>query len=243
MEQHKKTRTLGSLEAALGVSFGDRELLRLALVHSSYLNENHDAFSEPNERLEFLGDALIGAVVANELYCRYSEWSEGRLTQARSALVRGDTLARVGKKLGLGHHLYMGRGEQAAGGRERPTNLADALEAVVGALFLDQGYEAARDWFLGVSAAELSTLEEGRLGTDPKSSLQELTQGKGQGVPSYRITEAAGEAHARQFTAEVSVDGRIVGQGAGARKHQAEQAAAAAALQKLAETPQTALSE
>ena len=132
MEWHKRVKRLGPVETALGVSFHDKELLRLALVHSSYLNENPTAFSEPNERLEFLGDALIGAVVAEELYRRNPEWSEGRLTEARSALVRGETLARLAESLGLGDHLYMGRGEEAGGGRDRPTNLAAALEAVVG---------------------------------------------------------------------------------------------------------------
>ena len=228
-------RTLGPLETALGVSFRDKELLRLALVHSSYLNENPGAFSEPNERLAFLGDALIGVVAAEELYRRYPQWSEGQLTQARSALVRGETLAGLAERLGLGHHLYMGRGEEAGGGRERPTNLAAVLEALVGALFLDQGYEAARDWFLSISLAELSTLGEQSAPTNPKSSLQELVQGKGLDAPSYRITEAAGEDHARQFTAEVSVDGRVEGRGTGARKSQAEQAAAAEALAAIGE--------
>ena len=237
MEWHKRVKRLGPVETALGVSFHDKELLRLALVHSSYLNENPTAFSEPNERLEFLGDALIGAVVAEELYRRNPEWSEGRLTEARSALVRGETLARLAESLGLGDHLYMGRGEEVGGGRDRPTNLAAALEAVVGALFLDQGYEAARDWFLRISSAELSTLGEKSVPTNPKSALQELAQGKGLDSPSYRIIETTGKDHARRFTAEVSIDGRVVGRGTGTRKSQAEQAAAADALQTMGDVP------
>ena len=226
------------LEAALGVSFRDRDLLRLALAHSSYLNEHPGAVPESNERLEFLGDALIGAVVADELYRRYPLWPEGGLTQARSALVRGDALALVAEGLDLGRRLYMGKGEDAAGGRERPSNLAAALESVVGALFLDQGYDATRDLVLRLFSRELSALGEQTVPQNPKSTLQETVQARGMAPPSYRIVEAEGSDHSPRFTAEVSVDGKVVGRGTGARKSQAEQAAAAEALEAMGDEGQ-----
>ena len=133
-----------SLERALGVTFRDRRLLQLALVHSSFTNENPGAPTHSNERLEFLGDAVIGSVVARELYDMHPNWSEGQLTQARTAIVRGDTLAALARRLSLGDYLCFGKGEEESGGRRRDSNLAGALEAVAGALFLDQGYDAVR---------------------------------------------------------------------------------------------------
>ena len=210
-------RNLDSLETAIGVRFRDKELL-------------HQAFALSNERLEFLGDAVIGMAVAGELYRLHADWSEGELTEARSALVRGDTLARAAKGLRLGHYQYMGKGEEAAGGRERASNLAATLEALVGALFLDQGYEAAQDFALRALAPELSSLRHQRTLKSPKSSLQEAVQARGDPAPSYRIVEESGSHHDRKFTAEVTVDGLVVGRGTGARKALAEEEAAAEAL-------------
>ena len=229
----EQLRESDPLEAALGVSFQREDLLRLALAHSSYLNENPGTFPQSNERLEFLGDAIIGAVVAHELYQLYPEWSEGELTLARSALVSGETLAGVAEGLKLGRYLYVGKGEEAGGGRERPTNLAAALEALVGALFLDQGYDATRGFVLRLFSAELSTLGRRSVVRNPKSALQEAVQGRGRSTPSYEIVEVSGEEHAPLFTVEVTVDGRVLGRGTGARKSQAEQAAAADALKDL----------
>ena len=222
-----------SLEEKTGVSFRDKGLLDLALVHSSYLNERPGAFPESNERLEFLGDACLGFAVAEELYRRHPDWPEGDLTGARSALVRGETLADVAARLDLGRFMYMGRGEEAGGGRDRPTNLAAAFEALVGALFLDQGYEAARDFVLKVLAESLATLGERVVHKDPKSALQEVVQARGQDPPVYRIVEVSGLEHARQFTAEVAVAGRVMGRGTGARKSEAEQRAAGEALRRM----------
>lgn len=226
-------REVETLEVALGVSFRQPDLLRLALTHSSYVNEHPGTLSESNERLEFLGDAVLGAVIAQELYRLHPAWPEGELTQARSDLVQGDSLARLAKGLGLGGHLYMGRGEDAGGGRERPTNLAAAFEALVAALFVDQGYEAARVLILRVFAHELSAENQRAAAKNPKSALQEAVQGMGQPAPSYEIVEVKGEGHAPRFTAEVTVAGRMVGRGTGSRKSQAEQAAAVAALAAL----------
>ena len=226
-------RGFDSLEKALGVSFENKALLRLALVHSSYLNENPEDSLASNERLEFLGDALIGMVTAHELYERDADLSEGELTALRSALVRGDTLAKVADTLHLGQYLMMGRGEEANGGRERPSTLAAAFEALVGALFLDQGYEVAGPFVLWALSEELSVVDRRGAPSNPKAMLQELVQGEGSASPSYRIVEMAGSDHVRRFTAEVVVSGKVMGQGRGQRKSLAEQEAARDALTAL----------
>ena len=232
--QHpERNRRHDSLEEALGVSFVDPDLLRLSLAHSSYFNENPGAFSHSNERLEFLGDSVFGVAIAHELYSRHPDWTEGELTQARAALVRGDSLAELAEGLELGVHLYMGRGEEASGGRQRPANLAAALESLVGALLLDQGYEAANALVLRIFADDLGRVAERAAAKDPKSALQEAVQSKGSPAPSYEIVEVLGEDHAPSFTAQVTVSGRVVGRGNGSRKSLAEEAAAAEALKAM----------
>lgn len=224
---------LDSFEEAVGASFKDRSLLWTALVHSSYLNENPGESSDSNERLEFLGDGLIGLVVAQELYQRHPDRTEGELTAMRSALVRGDTLARVGSALDLGRFLVMGKGEERNGGRDRASSLAAAFEALVGALFLDQGYEPARSFVLEALAQEVSRVDDAAVSTSAKSLLQELLQGQGLDPPAYRITHITGDGHARTFTAEAVSEGKVVGRGTGTRKALAEQEAAADALRSL----------
>ena len=225
-------RTDPTLER-LRESFEDEALLRLALTHGSYVNEHPEASFESNERLEFLGDALVGLAVAEEVYSRFPDLPEGQLTAIRSALARGETLARVADSLGLGEGLSMGRGEEASGGRSRESNLAAAFESVVGALFLDRGYQAAHDFVLETLADELVVAGERPVLKNPKSLLQELAQGNGEGLPSYRILETAGEHHPTRFTAEAIVSGRVIGQGTGRRKSLAEQEAARNALKTL----------
>ncbi len=229
----ENTVELNEVEAALGVSFGDKDLLCQALVHSSYMNENPGEFPESNERLEFLGDAVIGVVVAAELFLLYPDWPEGELTHGRSVLVRGEALARVADSLELGKYLYVGKGEERAGGRRRMNNMAATFEAVVGALFLDQGYQASRGLVLGLFADGLETLGLPNVQRSPKSALQEVVQAKGLPPPSYRIVGSEGEDHAPQFTAEVVVDGDVAGRGVGSRKSLAEQEAAAEALRAM----------
>ena len=221
---------LREFEEALGVRFRDSGLLRLALVHSSFLNENPDGALESNERLEYLGDAVLGMAVAEELYAANPGWPEGMLTQARAGLVQEATLAEAARGIGLGEMLRMGRGEEAGGGRERPTNLSAGLEAVVGAVFLDQGYEAAREVVLQVLGDRVSSLDEAAVSANPKSALQEAVQAEGLASPTYRIVHEEGADHDRLFVAEVTVGGEVAGRGEGKRKSMAEQAAAAEAL-------------
>ena len=224
---------LDALEEGLGVSFRDPDLLRLAMVHSSYLNENPGAFQESNERLEFLGDAVVGLAVAHRLHQLFPQRPEGDLTALRSELVRAETLARAAESLGLGRHLYLGRGEEEGGGRERQSNLAAGFEALVGALFLDQGYDVAADAVMRSLDADLAEVGQSGFPKDPKSLLQEVVQGRGGESPAYRVVHVEGKDHARRYTSEVLVSGEVLGRGTGGRKAVAEQEAAKEALGAL----------
>lgn len=218
------------VEDAFGVSFQNKDLLKLALVHSSFLNENPGIFVESNERLEYLGDAVLGLIIAHELFVRHPDWSEGYLTQVRADVVQRDTLARVSAGLNLGELLYMGRGEENEGGRCRQSNLANVFEAVIGALLLDQGYVVARASCLRVLSEEIDSAGQRTSPDNPKSALQELVQLRARGVPVYSIVDTVGEDHLRMFTAEVRVAGEVFGRGTGRRKVDAEQSAARNAL-------------
>lgn len=223
---------LADLCARLGVEFADQGLLRLALVHPSLVNEKGLDRSLSNQRLEFLGDAVIDLAVAEELYRRYPDWTEGRLTAARSTLVSGETLGHVGAEIGLGEFLTMGKGEEAGGGRDRPSNLAATVEAIVGAALLDGGHEGAASLTLRLLASRLDAAD-GEADVNAKSALQELVQGRGLAAPVYRIVDTSGDPHARSFVAEVLIDGTVLGTGSGPRKSAAEQAAAREALTAL----------
>ena len=221
------------LEKRLGVTFKSPRLLKRAFVHSSYVNENPHAAPESNERLEFLGDAVLGLVVADELYSAYPGDDEGRLTELRAHLVRRDTLAQAAGRMRLGEELLLGRGEDDGGGRERPTNLSHVYEAVVGAVFLDQGLEAARRFVLNSLEDELDEVRDRGSPLDPKSRLQELCQARFQSTPQYQLVETEGPDHSRNFTVEAIVNGEQLGMGSGPSKQQAEKRAALEALRKL----------
>ena len=220
-------------ERKIGVQFRNPNLLKTALTHSSYLNENPEQSLECNERMEFLGDAILGSVIAEELYARFPDQQEGALTSMRANIVRGDTLAGAARRLELGCFLAMGTGESSTGGRDRNSNLAAAFEAVVGAIFLDRDYEAARTFCLSALAEEIASVHSSPQLRHPKSELQELVQGQRLPAPSYRIVQASGEDHSPTFTAEVIINGAVLGTGIGRSKSIAEQEAAKAALECL----------
>jgi ribonuclease-3 len=226
---------LSYLQKALGVKIKDIELLRQALIHSSYINENPAFSPGHNERLELLGDAVLGLIVAEELYRSSPDLTEGEMTRLRAVLVNRDALARVAQGISLGDFLFLGKGEEAGGGRGKPTNLAGALEAVIGAVYLDRGFSNARDVTMGLLADEWSKLDKRDLTADAdfKSRLQELAQSRFQQAPSYRLVAAVGPQHDPMFTVEVSVNGEIVGTGSGRSKKLAEMAAAREALERL----------
>ncbi|HZP56417.1 MAG TPA: ribonuclease III [Dehalococcoidia bacterium] len=221
------------LESRLSLKFKDRSLLKQALIHTSYLNENPGIDTGSNERLEFLGDAALGIVVAHQLYLEYPDVDEGKLTELRAHLVRRDTLARAAARLELGEYLQLGRGEDAAGGRKRPTNLARAYEALVGAIFLDGGLPRARAFIKRTLADEFQKLRQSGMPHDPKSRLQEVIQSKWQTTPSYKVLKTEGPDHARRFTVQVIVSGKPLGTGEGRSKQMAEKAAAQQALNDI----------
>ncbi len=221
------------LEEKLGITFSDKALLLQALVHSSYPNENPLFPLDDNERLEFLGDAVLDFVVGDYLYHRFPEMKEGELTWLRSSLVKGETLARFARKLSLGNFLLMGKGEEESGGRERNSILGSAFEALIGAIYLDKGVEAVRDFLEPFIEPELDLLLQEAIGLDPKSRLQELAQEWLGITPVYRTLEEKGPEHARTFVVGVFLGERLWGKGEGHSKQQASMEAAQNALEAL----------
>ncbi|MCL6548665.1 MAG: ribonuclease III [Alicyclobacillus sp.] len=226
---------LTQLERALGFEFDDKSLLEQAFVHRSYLNENPGFNLQSNERLEFLGDSVLGYLVAEHLFELLPNVPEGTLTSLRAAVVRAETLARAAKRLELGNYLFLGRGEEASGGRSRPINLARAFEALVGAILLDQGLDTCRRFILASLQEDLARVVREKSGKDFKSRLQELTQGRWQLTPTYRTIAAVGPDHAKTFTVEVVLDGHAIASGTGRNKQAAEQEAAKQAYEQLVE--------
>jgi ribonuclease-3 len=221
------------LQQEIGVFFRDPLLLDQALVHSSYVNENPDAAPSSYERMEFLGDAVLGLVIAEKLYKDLPESAEGELTRLRSALVRRETLANIAESIGLGEYLHLGKGEEAGGGRNKLVNLAGAFESLIAAIFFDQGLEAARNFILKVFGPEIYKLAHISAGADYKSQLQEIMQARKQMTPVYHLVSAAGPDHDRLFTVEVKAGDTILGRGQGKNKKAAETEAARAALMSL----------
>jgi ribonuclease-3 len=221
------------LEGTLGIEFLDKSLLQRALIHRSYLNEHPQFPLEDNERLEFLGDAVLDFVTGEYLYHRFPELAEGPLTSLRSALVRRETLARFAQDLELGEYLLMGHGEAESGGRNRLATLCAAFEAVVGALYLDQGLPAVERFVRPFVEPEVGRILHGQLDKDPKSQLQELAQGDLHRTPRYVTVAESGPDHAKEFTVEVVIGGVSYGKGVGASKQRAAQAAARVALERL----------
>lgn len=218
------------LEVRLGYQFENRALLENALTHSSYANEHRAAGLESNERLEFLGDSVLGMVTADYLFRAHPDMPEGDLTRIRAALVCEGSLVEVARALELGRWLKLGRGEDAGGGRERASILADAVEAVLAAVYLDGGIGSARKI---IRRFILDSEEQKSASRDYKTALQELVQRENGRVLSYRLMGSEGPDHAKTFWVEVDLDGTAVGQGKGRSKKEAEQQAARAAIQKL----------
>lgn len=218
------------LEEKLGYRFRNRQLLEHALTHSSYANEHRASGITSNERLEFLGDSVLGMIVAEHLFRKHPDMPEGELTRIRAALVCEDSLYEVAMALNLGRYLKLGKGEAAGGGRERPSILADATEATLAAVYLDGGIDAVRTI---IQTFILDKEQEKAVDRDYKTALQELVQrNPGQSV-IYRLVDEIGPDHARIFVMEVSVGGTVIGQGRGRTKKEAEQLSAKAALKKL----------
>jgi ribonuclease-3 len=222
---------LQELQQRIGISFNQIELLVTALTHPSFISE-HPLGEGNNQRMEFLGDAVLGAVVADYIYRHYPAYPEGQLTKIRAAVVCEASLARLGEQLGLGAYLRLGRGEEASGGRQRHSSLADALEALTAAIFLDQGWETTRSFLQDLLIGEIErTTQEGL--TDFKTSLQEMVQQHGNGKLNYVLISESGPDHAKEFVSGAVWRDQMLGKGSGRSKKEAEQQAARAALEKL----------
>lgn len=227
---------LVELQQRLGHAFRDESLLRLALTHPSVAHEA-DAALAHNQRLEFLGDSVLGLVLSRELYEKFPDADEGLLTKSRAKLVNALALAAHGRALGLGAHLILSRGEENTGGRDRPSALADAFEALLGAIFLDGGFEAARAFVVREFAADFAELALPTGIENPKGELQELLQAKSPVAPVYQLISTEGPDHDRNFICAVLHDGVELARGSGKSKKTAESDAAMAALKLLKPQP------
>ncbi|MEK9167031.1 MAG: ribonuclease III [Patescibacteria group bacterium] len=227
----KSTTKTKEIEKSLGITFKDKSLLDLAFVHKSYVNEANDK-SEQNERLEYLGDAVLELAVTDYLYHKFPGHPEGDLTNWRSALVKGKNLSKVAKKLGLGEFLYLSRGEELSGGREKAYILANTVEAVIGAIYLDSGFEVAREFIMKHIVVLLEDIISQGLDVDPKSRVQELAQEKLNTTPRYELLSETGPDHDKKFVMGIYFGDRLVADGEGSSKQEAEQAAAGNALAK-----------
>jgi len=214
------------LEKILGYRFKDKEKLRLAITHSSYANEHN---CNSNERIEFLGDAVLELASSEFLYETFPDVPEGKLTKLRASFVCERALSNIAEKIGLPQYILLGRGEEATGGRTRPSVVSDAFEAVIGAVYLDGGFAAAKDLVIRIIFADLDK----QFFFDSKTALQELVQSKGESDPVYTVISEEGPAHNKRYTVEVSVGGEVVGVGTDTSKKHAAQAAALIAYNKL----------
>ena len=224
------------VEPNIVVALADEDLLVQALTHSSYINEHPEAAQESNERLEFLGDSVLGLIIADDLYGQWPLLSEGEMTTLRAQLVSTQALASAAEGMELGKHLLLGRGEELSGGRTKPRNLAGALEAMIGAVWLDAGLDAARSFVVQALKARIQTVSDGGGETDYKSRLQELTQARLQVQPRYETTTHLSETGDPIFATKVIIGGRSMGRGTGASKREAQREAAKQALERFAES-------
>lgn len=223
---------MSTLAESLGIAFRSKKLLQQAFTHSSYVNEHRLTARKDNERLEYLGDAVLELAVSEFLFETFPRRSEGELTRLRAAIVCEPSLARFAEQLSFGTHILLGKGEEMTGGRTRPSILADVFESFLAALYLDQGFGAVKSF---LQQHMFPHIESGKkkIAADFKTGLQVYTQQRSLGAVEYRIVDESGPSHAPQFTAEAYVDGELKGQGTGNTKKEAERLAAKQALARL----------
>ncbi|PIQ77613.1 ribonuclease III [Candidatus Peregrinibacteria bacterium CG11_big_fil_rev_8_21_14_0_20_46_8] len=226
-------RDLSELENKLQIHFTDHELLERACIHASYINEHRELKIGHNERLEFLGDAVLELVVTEYLYAHFPNKEEGELTALRAALVKGKHLADVARRLDLGAYLLLSKGEEKSGGREKNYLLANTLEALIGAIYLDKGFAIAHEVITRFILGSLQEIIEHDLHVDSKSKLQEITQEKFSITPSYQVLLEEGPDHDKLFEIGVFIGGDCLGKGKGTSKQKAEQEAARNALKRM----------
>jgi ribonuclease-3 len=221
----KRKKMSEELAKKLGIRFDDISLLTRALTHRSYLNENKRV-ENSNERLEFLGDAVLELIVSDYLYSRYPNREEGDLTSFRSAIVRTESLADASRKLNYGHYLRMAKGEEESGGRDKDYILANTFEAVLGAIYIDQGLNACKELVNRVLISKVDNIVKNRLDIDNKTKIQELAQAKFKLTPTYEVVEEHGPDHEKIFVVAAKIGDKIIGKGRGSSKQRAEEAAA-----------------
>ncbi|MEC9489241.1 MAG: ribonuclease III [Halanaerobium sp.] len=226
-------RALSELEEELAIHFSDRSLLEKALRHKSYIMEQPEQGLEDNERLEFLGDSVLDLVISEYIYKAYQDHTEGDLAKIRAVVVSAPVLAGIAKTIALGSYIFLGRGEEISGGRKRENLLADTFEALIGAIYLDQGLEQARQFILGNLEDEVQAVEAGEHIHDFKTMLQEITQKKYNTLPHYEVVKEEGPEHNKRFLVQVALEDKPLGQGQGTSKKEAEQRAAKEAVQEL----------
>jgi len=223
-------RDISELEKKLGMNIKDKELFNKAFIHRSYVNENIGI--EDNERLEFLGDAVLELIVTNFLFHEYPEKPEGELTTLRSSVVKGKYLSKIARELELGQYLYLSKGEESSGGRDKEHILANVTEALIGAIYLDQGFEVAERFVREHMLKEIEEILELGLHIDAKTSFQELSQERENVTPEYRLIEESGPDHNKKFIMGVFLEEELIASGEGSSKQKAEQDAAHKALEQ-----------
>lgn len=223
---------LSDLEKILRIKFHNIGLLNEALTHRSYLNENKK-IKRSNERLEFLGDSVLSLVASTEIFTKFPDHPEGKLTNLRSTLVRTETLAKIARDLDLGNFLFLSRGEEKEGGRDNQSLLADTFEAVLGAIYLDQGLEVAKQFLEKYLFPKIEPIAAGGEKYDYKSQLQEVVQQKNKITPVYKVLKEEGPDHNKTFTVEVLAGNNSLAEGSGRSKQEAEQSAAKTALEQI----------
>mgnify|MGYP001198103132 CR=1 FL=1 len=236
-EDHRKqkkieNRNTDRLQKALHVKFKNKSLLQRAMTHRSFVNESGRTVKD-NERLEYLGDSVLGLVVNEYLFKVFEEYREGKLAKIKSAVVSEATLAKIAQSMSLGDYILMGRGEEHSGGRERPSILANTLEAIIGALYLDSGLKVSRKFVLSLLREEIDSVNNLTYLRDPKTALQEYVQKKYKERPVYQVIEERGPDHMKEFTVRLIINGREIVTGEGPSKRKAEMNAARASLKKI----------
>ena len=233
MPQQEKIKKIESLSRQLGITFKDNAILQKAITHTSYANERKNENLPHNERLEFLGDAVLDLVVSEYLFRQFTNLPEGDLTKARASVVCEQTLAKSARKIGLGEYLLLGKGEAASGGRERISIMADAFEALIGAIYLDSGFNSAKEFVLKHLAEDFEAIQRGEYTKDFKTLLQEIAQRAGNSKVSYEVVAESGPDHCKVFEVVVNINNEKLGSGSGKSKKEAEQNAARQALRQF----------
>lgn len=229
--EHEQAK-ISEFETKIGVIFKDKSLIKQALIHRSFINEiNEKNDLSHNERIEFLGDAVLELIITEHLFKTYPEYKEGELTSFRAATVRTTSLAATAEALEIGEYVYMSKGEESTGGRHRPYILANTFESILGAIYLDQGFEAVKSFLNKVLIPKITNIVEHRLDIDNKSKLQEVSQERTGLTPSYHMLSASGPDHAKEFIMCVKIGDHNFGEGSGRNKQEAEEQAAAHALE------------